>query len=84
MPTKEERNEHGRFEAKHGVTAPDLFEIMEPFEPYTTRELANKLDIPRRTAYKYLEELNEDGEVRKKKPGPRRVIWIAVTEHQDN
>jgi len=76
MPPAEHRNENGRFESEHGLTTEDVFEKMEPLEPYTTGELADILDAPRRTVYNYLEELAEEGQIRKKKPEPRRAIWI--------
>ena len=49
---------------------------MEPLEPYTTGELADNLGWPRRTVYELLTALEERGDVRKKKPEPRRAIWI--------
>jgi len=76
MARQENRNDEGEFQASHKKTSEDVFETMEPLEPYTTRELADELDIPRRTVYKYLEELHEDGQIRKKKPEPRQVIWL--------
>ena len=76
MPPAEDRNEQGRFQSSHEITAEDILDAMEPLEPYTTGELAEQLEIPRRTAYKYLESLYESDKVRKKKPEPRRVIWI--------
>jgi predicted transcriptional regulator len=75
-PPSSERNEKGRFEAEHEVTKDDVFEKMEPLEPYTTGELAEKADAPRRTIYHYLEELYEEGRIQKKKPEPRRAIWM--------
>lgn len=75
MPTSE-RNEQGRFEPEHGKTKEDVFNAMEHFEPYTTGELADTLDIPRRTVFNYLDDLAEEGRIKKKKPEPRRVIWI--------
>lgn len=69
-----DRDDGGRWV---GEADPDeVFGRMQPLEPYTTGELADLLDIPRRTAYKYLEELANDGRIRKKKPEPRRAIWI--------
>ena len=70
------RDSKGRFSTDHGVERTDLLDIMDPLEPYTTRELADKSSIPRRSAYEYLEKLSEEGEIRKKKTEPRRVIWI--------
>ena len=72
------RNERGRFESEHGVTAEDVFEAMEPLEPYTTGELADMLGAPRRTVFNYLDELAEQERIRKKKPEPRRAIWIRT------
>lgn len=77
MP-KANRNEQGRFESEHGRTVEDVFEAMDPLEPYTTGELAEILDMPRRTVYDYLEELSEEDRIRKKKPEPRRAIWIRT------
>lgn len=74
-PTKN-RNEYGRFESEHGLVPEDVLEAMEPLEPYTTGELADQLGAPRRTVYNYLESLAEANKIRKKKPEPRRVIWI--------
>lgn len=71
-----ERSETGRFESNHEVNPEMVFRAMEPLEPYTTRELADELEVPRRTIYKYLDELHNEGRVRKKKPEPRRAIWI--------
>lgn len=72
------RNEEGRFESEHGIAVEDVFNAMEPLEPYTTGELANMLGAPRRTVYNYLEELAEQGRIRKKKPEPKRAIWIRT------
>lgn len=76
MADQTERNEMGRFEADHGIGPEDVFNEMEIHNPYTTSELAEKLGIPRRTAYKFLEELAENDRIVKKKPNPRRVIWM--------
>ena len=54
----------------------DVLAAMEPLEPYTTGELADNLGWPRRTVYELLTTLEERGDVRKKKPEPRRAIWI--------
>ena len=80
MDEDRERNSHGRFTAGHNVTAEDIYEAMEPLEPYTSREIADKLDIPRRTAYEFLNDLADSGQIRKKKPEPRRAIWIRHEE----
>lgn len=78
MPETEERDRDGRgqFVAGHDTTESDVFAAMDPLEPYTTREIADALAVPRRSAYEYLEALAEQGRIRKKKPEPRRAIWI--------
>ncbi|ELY39948.1 hypothetical protein C497_04297 [Halalkalicoccus jeotgali B3] len=72
------RDKKGQFESEHGATVETVFEAMEPMEPYTTGEIADMVDAPRRTVYNYLEELAGQGRVRKKKPEPRRAIWIRT------
>jgi DNA-binding IclR family transcriptional regulator len=58
----------------------DVLDAMEPLEPYTTGELVDALGWPRRSVYKSLDELAEDGAIRKKKPDPRRAIWIRPVD----
>lgn len=68
------RNESGRYVATRSPD--DVLAVMEPLEPYTTGELAGTLGWPRRTLYDLLTTLEERDAVRKKKPEPRRAIWI--------
>lgn len=75
-----ERDEEGKFSADHNVSRHDLYQLMEPLEPYTSREIANKAEIPRRTAYEFLDELSDANKIRKKKTEPRRVIWIRTDD----
>jgi DNA-binding MarR family transcriptional regulator len=56
----------------------DVLEVMEPLEPYMTSEIAEEFGWPRQTAYEVLNGLADDGEIRKKKPEARRVIWIRT------
>lgn len=70
------RDDKGRFEASHELNAEDVFEAMEPLEPYTTSEIADALDAPKRTIFHYLDELSEEGKIQKKKPADTRVIWM--------
>lgn len=58
------------------VTPDDVYEEMEPFEPYTTGELAAVLDIPRRVARSLLDALTATERIRKKEPEPERLIWV--------
>lgn len=79
MPSNTGRNRQGKYEAEHGLGPDEVLEAMDFFVPYTTGELANELGIPRRTTYKYLSRLHEEDRITKKKPEPRRVIWMRGT-----
>lgn len=58
------------------VSPEDVYEEMEPFEPYTTGELAAVLDIPKRLARSLLDTLTAAGQIRSKEPEPERLIWV--------
>jgi len=75
-----DRDDSGRFTDSHDRG--DVFEAMEVGEPYTTSELADLLDVPRRTMYNILTDLHDDGRIRKKKPEARRAIWIREQSHE--
>lgn len=70
------RDDHGRFTST--VNREDILDAMEPHEPYSATELAEHLGIPHRTALKYLNELAERDQVRKKRHSKRQVTWIRV------
>lgn len=74
-----DRDDEGKFSGD--ASKEDVYDVMEPLEPYTTGELANEIGIPRRTAYHYLEQLADGGRIRKKKPDPRSAIWIRTENH---
>lgn len=74
MESDRPRNESGQYVTTRSPAA--VLDAMEPLEPYTTGELADNLGWPRRTVYELLSTLEERGDVRKKKPEPRRAIWI--------
>lgn len=74
--TERTRDDKGRFKGQ--ATPEDVFEGMEPLEPYSTKEIADNLGLPHRTALHYLDQLAEDGEIRKKKAGKRSVIWVRM------
>ncbi len=76
MPTNTGRSKEGKYESEHGLGPDEILDTMDFYVPYTTGELANELGIPRRTAYKYLSELHKEDMITKKKPEPRRVIWM--------
>lgn len=68
------RDDSGQYVA---TRSPDeVLDAMDVLEPYTTGELAGELGWPRRTVYELLSTLEEREDVRKKKPEPRRAIWI--------
>lgn len=70
------RDEEGRFKPSHEITIEDVFEVMEPLEPYTTSEITNMLDAPQRTVFHYLNQLADEERIQKKKPADTRVIWM--------
>lgn len=58
------------------LSSEEVYEAMEPPEPYTTGELASALDVPRRFARRLLDRLADEETIREKKSEPSRVIWI--------
>lgn len=48
---------------------------MDECEPYSTRELAELLDEPRRTVHYNLERLAEQGEINRKENTARHLSW---------
>lgn len=70
------RDDRGRFTST--ADTEDVLDAMEPLEPYSATELAERVGIPHRTALKYLNELAEREQVRKKCHSKRQVTWIRV------
>lgn len=70
------RDDRGRFTST--ADSEDVLDAMEPQEPYSATELADRVGIPHRTALKYLNELAEREQVRKKCHSKRHVTWIRV------
>lgn len=68
---RSDRNETGT--TPH--SADELCEKLEPFEPYTTNELADKFDADQGIIRKFLDKLNREGKVKKKKPKSSPTIW---------
>jgi predicted ArsR family transcriptional regulator len=52
-----------------------VLNVMNVREPYTAQEIASALNVTRRTAHNYLEDLYEDGKVERKKHTNNRVTW---------
>ena len=82
MPDDRDRDEGGKSVKSRDPS--DVLSAMDPIEPYTSGELADMMDWPRRTVYAALQELSDDGLIRKKKPEPRRAIWIKTEESEEN
>ena len=81
MANDRDRDEGGKFTKSRHPS--DVLSAMDPIEPYTSGELADMMDWPRRTVYEALQTLSEDGKIRKKKPEPRRAIWIKTEESEE-
>lgn len=54
----------------------EVYEAMDPLEPYTTGELAKKFRASKRLIWSLLNTLAGTDKVRKKEPEPNRRIWI--------
>lgn len=72
------RDDRGRFTST--ADCEYVLDAMEPHEPYSATELAERVGIPNRTALKYLNELAESERVRKKCHSKRHVTWIRATD----
>jgi uncharacterized membrane protein len=58
------------------TTGDDVLALMEPGEPYSTQDVQDALDISQSTAWRRLTDLEEAGEIEKKKLGHRTVVWM--------
>jgi predicted transcriptional regulator len=56
-------------------THDEVLEAMVAGEPYWAGELAKQFSASRRTVQRRLNELADDGKIRKKKQGDRRAIY---------
>lgn len=54
----------------------DVYESMDPLEPYTTGELADRLETSKSLVRSLLNKLAGTDKIRKKEPEPNRAIWI--------
>jgi hypothetical protein len=71
--TSRPRGEGGEFVEE--ITPGDALAVFTGREPLTAKEVAGELGVVRRTAYNKLSDLEERGDLRKKKVGARAVIW---------
>jgi len=69
------RDESGKYTAQTGPE--QVLRVLQehPDPVVTATELAERLDVSAETARRYLSELNENGEVRRKQVGARAVVW---------
>lgn len=58
------------------LSSKDIYEAMDPLEPYTTGELASRLDASKGRVWSLLNKLVGKDKVRKKEPEPNQMIWI--------
>ena len=56
-------------------TPEDALAVFTDSEPLTAKEVAEELGVVRRTAHNKLSDLEERGDLRKKKVGSRAVVW---------
>ena len=75
MPERD-RDEHGRYTSSKQIDYDDILSAVDDHEPASTREVADAIGVPRRSALRYLDDLTEGKQLRKKKLDPRRVVWI--------
>lgn len=75
MPDRD-RDEHGRYMSSKQIDYDEILSAVVKHEPASTREVADAIGVPRRSALRYLDDLTESEQIRKKKLDPRRVVWI--------
>jgi hypothetical protein len=63
-------------QASGQISAETVYEEMEPFVPYTTRELADTIDTSLGNMWSILRGLAGEGRIRKKQPEPNIRIWM--------
>lgn len=69
-------NTNGEESNGDDLSPDDVYEAMEPLEPYTTGELARRLDTSKGLIWSFLNKLVGEDKVRKKEPKPNQMIWI--------
>lgn len=74
MSADKSRDSSGRYAETRDPA--DVLNQMEPLEPYTTGELVDATEWPRRSVFHALDNLADRGLIRKKKPNPTSAIWI--------
>ncbi len=54
----------------------DVYEVMEPFEPYTLDDLIQRLDVTKGRLWSLLRTLHQGGKIRRKESEPNQRIWV--------
>ena len=73
MSDDRKRTESGQYVEE--VPPESALEVFTDHEPRTASEVADELGVVPRTALNKLNELAEQGELKKKKVGGRAVVW---------
>lgn len=58
------------------LSADEMFEVMEPFEPYTLDDLVQRFDVTKGSLWSLLRTLHQAGKIRKKESGPNQRVWV--------
>jgi predicted ArsR family transcriptional regulator len=74
------RDESGKYTAQTGPE--QVLQVLreQPDPVVTATEIAEHLDVSAETARRYLSDLHENGEVRRKQVGARAVVWWLSDE----
>jgi len=78
MPTDPPSDNHDSGQ----ISDETVYEEMEPFVPYTTRELADRIGTSLGNMWSILRSLTMAGRIQKKEPEPNLRIWMR--EPPDN
>jgi predicted ArsR family transcriptional regulator len=73
MSDERSRSEKGTYTEE--VSPEDALAVFTDHEPRTASEVAEELGVVRRTAYNKLVNLEERGDLKRKKVGGRAVVW---------
>ena len=75
------RNKRGQYTREH--TPEIIFEAMELGEIYSTADIAEETGIAKRTTLRYLNELSEQGRIKKELPTSKTAIWIRLADYNN-
>jgi predicted ArsR family transcriptional regulator len=78
--SRQDRDEDGRYREK--VSLDEVRQLFRRSEPRTAGEVAEALDISSRAALNKLNELHQNGEIKRKQVGARAVVWYRELNPQ--